>query len=70
MILKLPLVVRFDKDLAEIWGVKEKASISKSSRFICVRVYKTLSKFTCVEKEIPLIKQLMFSYTCLNLEDK
>ena len=36
---KLPLVVRFDKDSAEILRVKEKASISKSSRFFQVRVY-------------------------------
>ena len=30
---KLPLVVRFDKDLAEILEVEEKASISESYRF-------------------------------------
>ena len=33
------LVVRFDKDLAEIFEVKEKASISKSSRFFRALVY-------------------------------
>ena len=35
---KLSLVVRFDKDLAEILMVKEKASISKSSSFLDARV--------------------------------
>ena len=35
---KLSLVVRFDKDLAEILRVKEKASISKSSSFLDARV--------------------------------
>ena len=34
------LIVRFDKNLAEIWGVKEKASISKLSCFFQVQVYK------------------------------
>ena len=34
----MSLVARFDKDLAEILRVKEKASISKSSNFFDVRV--------------------------------
>ena len=34
----LVTVVRFDKDLAEIFEVKEKASISKSWRFFRTRV--------------------------------
>ena len=33
---KLPLVVRFEKDLAEILEVEEKASISKLYRFFVV----------------------------------
>ena len=32
------MVVRFHKDLAEVLGVKEKASISKSSRFFSAGV--------------------------------
>ena len=36
---KLSLVVRFDKDLAEILRVKEKASISKWYHFYWTRVY-------------------------------
>ena len=35
---KLPLVVGFDKDLAEILEVEDKASISESYRFFCRRV--------------------------------
>ena len=35
----LVTVVRFDKDLAEIFEVKEKASISKSSHFFRALVY-------------------------------
>ena len=37
LISKLSLIVRFDQELAEIFGVKEKASISKSTRFFVVR---------------------------------
>ena len=39
LIPKLTLVARFDQELAEILRVKEKVSISKSSRSICVWVY-------------------------------
>ena len=42
LILKMSLLVRFDQELAEILRVKEKASISKSSRFFRVRVYMSL----------------------------
>ena len=33
------LALRFDKDLAKIMEVEEKASISKSTHFFCRRVY-------------------------------
>ena len=45
LISKLSLLVRFDQELAEILRVKEKASISKSTRFFCRRVYKDLALF-------------------------
>ena len=35
----LTLALRFDKDSAEILGVKEKASISKNHPFLTVPVY-------------------------------
>ena len=41
LVLRIPkptLALRFDKDLAEILEVEEKASISKSYRFFCRRV--------------------------------
>ena len=40
LISKLSLLARFDKDLAEILEVEEKASISEWCRFFCRRVYK------------------------------
>ena len=39
LISKLSLLARFDKDLAEILEVEEKASISEWCRFFCRRVY-------------------------------
>ena len=38
LISKLSLLARFDKDLAEILEVEEKASISKSYHFFCRQV--------------------------------
>ena len=39
LILKLSLVVRFDKEMTEILTVKEKASIYKLTTFLFRRVY-------------------------------